>query len=351
MSKKVFFLGAGFSKAINQNYPLLKNLTDNVNEKLSKASNFYHYQELSDDIKSNVEALLTYLSTDFPWKTDVTKYANLSLYHDITKIISDEFKYLAKRHTETQYSEIWNQFAEFIATNSDTYSFITLNYDLLLEDLLKVKMQNIYKNKYIDYEDFYKYPIAKIQSRLSSSPSGWASAQMYNKPNAPSILKLHGSANWFWAGINPSDTIYYRSWQSNENDTLEQGLKPYIIPPVMDKNIFYNHIAIRSLWQQAEKLLKEAEEIYIIGFSFPPTDLSVRYLFQSAQREHTAKVYVINPDTEKELRKNYDLVFGKNNAQIDYTYTGGEQQDYDVTEKFIRGALMSPDIIEHTGDD
>ena len=64
MAKKVFFLGAGFSKAINRGYPLLSELTKNVDEKLLKASNSQHYGELSDDIKNDVESLLTYLSTD-----------------------------------------------------------------------------------------------------------------------------------------------------------------------------------------------------------------------------------------------------------------------------------------------
>lgn len=340
MAKKVFFLGAGFSKAINSGYPLLSELTKNVDEKLLKASNSQHYGELSDDIKNDVESLLTYLSTDFPWKTDETKYANLSLYHAITKIISDKFKELAKQDQEATYTDIWQKFAEEIVENNDTYDFITLNYDLLLDNLLKSKMQEFYKNKSISYDDFYKYPMTWIGNRNPFNSFGFATYEMFNKPHVPSILKLHGSANWFWAGVNPSDIIYYRNWNQNEDDSFELGLKPYIIPPVMDKNAFYNHIAIRSLWQQAENLLKDADEIYIIGFSFPQTDLSVKYLFQSALRSSNATIYVVNPDTETNLRKNYDKVFMHNSKNVKYLYTGKKE----VTKKFIKEKLCSQSI-------
>ena len=103
----------------------------------------------------------------------------------------------------------------------------------------------------------------------------------------------------------------------------------------MDKNAFYNHIAIHALWQQAEKLLKEADEVYIIGFSFPQTDLSVKYLFQSALRKSNAKIYVVNPEKEETLRVNYNKVFGDDNQNVCYDYSGRSERDYTVTERFI----------------
>ena len=113
-----------------------------------------------------------------------------------------------------------------------------------------------------------------------------------------------------------------------------EGLKPYIIPPVLDKNAFYNHIAIRSLWQQAEQLLKHADEIYIIGFSFPQTDLSVKYLFQSALRNSNSEIYVVNIESIEKLEQNYHFVF--ENKNIDYSYTGKSN----VLEKFIRDVIL-----------
>ncbi len=334
MTKRVFFLGAGFSKAIDSSYPLMKELTDDIECKIEKSSVAKHYGEIAPLIKQDIEALLTYLSTDFPWKTETRKYANLALYEEIIRLISEQFSSLARESVKNNTSStIGENLAQYASTHLDECNFITLNYDLLLENLLLSKLERI--NTEIGFADFYKYPMAWIGSRNHSGTFGFTTYERENKPNIPAILKLHGSANWFWAGINPSDVIYYRNWNRNEETNIDMGLKPYIIPPVMDKNAFYNHIAIHALWQEAEKLLKEADEVYIIGFSFPQTDLSVKYLFQSALRKSNAKIYVVNPETEKTLRVNYDKVFGEGNRNVCYDYSGISEKDYTVTERFI----------------
>ena len=337
MTKKVFFIGAGFSKAIDEHYPLMWQLTENIETEIgnTKSSLAEHYREIAPNIKQNIESLLTYLSTDFPWKSDTTKYANLALYEEVIKLISKKFSSLAKQSIQDfrRSNNIGEKLAQYVSTHLDECNFITLNYDLLLEETLLSKLKDI--NSQLGFADFYKYPMAWIGSRNHSGTFGFTNYERENKPNVPVILKLHGSANWFWAGVNPSDIIYYRNWNKNEKGNIDMGLKPYIIPPVMDKDAFYNHIAIHALWQRAEKVLKEADEIYIIGFSFPQTDLSVKYLFQSALRHSNAKIYVVNPETEKTLRVNYDKVFGKDNENICYEYSGKNERDYTVTERFI----------------
>lgn len=328
MTKKVFFLGAGFSKAIDNNYPLMPELTDNIEQKIAKSSVAEHYGEISPLIKKDIEALLTYLSTDFPWKDDTRKYANRALYFAILDIISAQFENLAKKWRNQRITnKIWEDFSKLVKDNAKDYSFITLNYDILLEEILMKSYP--YKSHYNQlYKSFYSYPMSSICSR-----DGCVSTRGNYFEQVPTILKLHGSANWFWAGITPSDAIYYRTWDNYEENNIDMGLKPYIIPPVMDKNAFYNHIAIHALWQQAEKLLKEADEVYIIGFSFPQTDLSVKYLFQSALRSSNARVYVINADVWDNLKENYNAVFGKD--KVDKEYIGKNEFDSSVVERFI----------------
>ena len=330
MTKKVFFLGAGFSKAIDNNYPLMPELTDNIEQKIAKSSVAEHYGEISPLIKKDIEALLTYLSTDFPWKNDTRKHANKALYFSILDIISEQFKELAKDGEKVQVFEpIWKDFSEFVRSNAVDCSFITLNYDILLEDIISHAYPHISFRSEI-FGNLYQYPMENICSR-----NGHVFVDGSFDEPLPALLKLHGSANWFWAGITPSDAIYYRLWDDYEENNIDMGLKPYIIPPVMDKNAFYNHIAIHALWQQAEKLLKEADEVYIIGFSFPQTDLSVKYLFQSALRKSNAKIYVVNPEKEETLRVNYNKVFGDDNKNVCYDYSGRSERDYTVTERFI----------------
>lgn len=340
MTNKVFFLGAGFSKAVNNNYPLMDELTKQVFERLEKESIKEHLREIPSQVKQNIENLLTYLSTDFPWKTDTAKYANLALYSSIVKILSDIFVGLAhQEYSSFRPSRIGEDFAKGILWNSASYNFITLNYDVLLEQLLFTIRKQQNPNEYISYQDFYPYPIEWIGVRSTNGGSFWG-REKRPFPPMPQVLKLHGSANWFWAGISPSDVLYYRNWNTNETDNVEMGLKPYIIPPVLDKNTLYNHIAIHALWQHAEDLIKCADEIYIVGFSFPQTDVAVKYLFQSALRKSKPHIYVVNAASKQKLALNYSKVFG--NTKLDYTYTGIEN----ALEQFIQKHLFKGTMYE-----
>lgn len=340
MTEKVFFLGAGFSKAISAEYPLMKELTQQVLTELRRESLQKHLSEIPPQVKQDIESLLTYLSTDFPWKKDTEKYANLALYTNIVEILSSIFV----RHTPQEFSyaklpEIGKKFAQGILWDSRSYNFITLNYDILLEQLLLCVRKQQNPKEFISYQDFYPYPVEWIGYRNTQGGSFWGGEKKLYPP-IPQILKLHGSANWFWAGISPSDILYYRNWNRNEEAIMNKGLKPYIIPPVLDKNALYNHIAIHSLWRDAEDLIRIAEEVYIIGFSFPQTDLAVKYLFQSALRKYRPHIYVINTASEQKLSQNYSKVFG--NIKLDYTYTGTE----DALERFIREHLLKGTMYE-----
>lgn len=332
MTNKVFFLGAGFSKAINKSYPLLSELTQQVFERLEKESVRKHLEEIPYQVKQNIESLLTYLSTDFPWKTDTTKYENKALYSAIVQILSNIFLEYARKEQSCVYThyDLGGNLATKISSHLEDYNFITLNYDILLEQTLLRIIREKTSRESLSHQDFYPYPMTSIYARSGIAILG---EDPQDKFRFPQILKLHGSANWFWAGVTPSDILYYRDWHKEEPVNITKGLIPYIIPPVLDKNAFYNHIAIRSLWQQAEQLLKQADEIYIIGFSFPQTDLAVKYLFQSAIRKSNPHIYVINIASKQKLSQSYSKVFG--NIKLDYTYTGTEY----ALEKFVKDHL------------
>lgn len=329
VTNKVFFLGAGFSKAVNNNYPLMSELTQKIFERIGQGSMCQRLDEIPEQVKNDIETLLTYLGTDFPWKNNTKQYENKALYSAILHEISSLFLEL---ETSTEYTlaykppEIIVSLAKHILQTPNEYNFLTLNYDIFLEHLFGVVSQ--WK---VDYNDLYKYPMSSLRTRIIDSSSITVRSPY---PQAPAILKLHGSVNWFWAKNSSSDDIYFSDGTEKDFSNLVMGLEPYIIPPVLDKNSFYNHITIRSLWQQAEQLLKQADEIYIIGFSFPQTDLSVKYLFQSALHNIKPKIYIINIEEEKNLHKNYYSVFM--NKSLDYTYTGKT----DVLKNFIRDIIL-----------
>ena len=337
MTRKVFFLGAGFSKAVNGEYPLMRDLHDLVHSRIEKDSVLTHWQELAPIITTDIESLLSYLSTPFPWKTDTTQYANKALFSAIVKSLSEIFLDLDKQDFAVwDRSNIFVKLAEKIMISNGGYHFVTLNYDILLEQLLLNAYHRHRPMLHPNLSDFYSYPMTWIGERASSSHPPFARLERGIK--VPKILKLHGSANWFWAGVSASDILYYKQdynkYSSSEPETLTYGLKPYIIPPMLDKSSFYNHIAIHSLWKQAEELLQNADEIYIIGFSFPQTDLAVKYLFQSALRKRNPKIYVVNSAPKSALIANYQAVFG--DMDLNYVCTGHSN----VVTEFITQKIL-----------
>ena len=332
MSNDVFFLGAGFSKAIDGSYPTLKELSEFVDVVIKEERNVsikQHYEnEIPTQLKDNVEALLSYLSADLPWKDGTQKHEDLALYEKIIEIIRWRFlgRFIASIR---EIEDIENgaelpdfdliddvsaeKFYKYILKNnlfSDRKDIITLNYDLVSETYLnKYKIyQGIIQN-----DELYQIPIPYTGSR-----SGVGGFGAYGMPNTPHLIKLHGSINWYWSGRSTTDTIFCRPKDAKDREIL--GLKPCIVPPVMDKTQYYDHSILRGLWEMAARKLRQANNIYIIGFSFPPTDLSVRFLFQSALRNSRARIIAVNIDESDNFKEIYKNIFGE--KEIDYTYCG-----------------------------
>ena len=331
-SNKVFFLGAGFSKAINPAYPLMGALSKQTTDKLADKKDIldrYYREDIAAHMKDNIEDLLTYLSSDFPFKDDVQRVTNLALYQAIVQILSDVFLELEKKRNEPKVipnsSECSTALGKYIEKHKgkiidgkENIHFITLNYDEIIEDAVQKAFRKDFGKYPPTLTDIYKYPMLSVGARAGFNP-------LVDFPRIlhPTVLKLHGSVNWYWHAANPYSPIYCDSPDMNSPKDWKAGLIPYIVPPVLDKNAFYNHVALKVLWHEAHKLLKNADEIYIVGFSFPLTDLPVKFLFQSALRDSKAKVYIINAAAETELRKNYDIVFkGTMSGTVDYKFTG-----------------------------
>lgn len=340
ISKKVFLLGAGFSKAVNSSYPLLQgrdSLTEKVIEKFDesyeKQSLVKHLDELPPVLHKNIEELLTYLNTDFPWKTKTQKKQNEALYEALTNAIVEEINSVPKnlRNMDSYLVNFIRQ------VNKKRYPVITLNYDTLFEELTQKYYEPQHSNEKIRYGDLYQIPIMDLHNRLGGS--FWGSRN-HNVHLCSHLLKLHGSTNWYFSEMN--NTLYYEQDLIENEKYIKDDLIPYIIPPILDKNSFYNHQLIKVLWEKTHKYLETADEIYVIGFSLPQTDISVRFLLQSALRNNYAKIYFINTAKEVSLKKNYNILFkGKQTNTL-----WGDIRNYDycgfvnplkkfITEKFL----------------
>lgn len=166
-------------------------------------------------------------------------------------------------------------------------------------DIKKVEAETFKRSK---LKHLYKIPMTAINERINGKMDD--SEFEYEIAH---LLKLHGSANWYYNDYElfyedfgtrneykiPSLTFEEKSGQVTKDylnfyKAARHGLKPLIIPPVLDKNNFYSNGILKDLWSMAADYVKNAQAIHLIGYSIPETDLAIKYFLQAN----------INPDAE-----------------------------------------------------
>lgn len=136
------------------------------------------------------------------------------------------------------------------------YSIITLNYDSVLESPIE------YLNKRFAWT-------TKILFRTSPTDSGCA----------PYLCKLHGSVD-----------------------------EEVIMLPTWNKLI---HSSILDTWVLARRILNEAREIRIIGYSLPAADAYVKYLLKAAcvNAEDLAAIDILCLDPDSQVKRRFKELF------------------------------------------
>ena len=139
--------------------------------------------------------------------------------------------------------------------------------------------------------------------------------------NVP-LLKLHGSLNWAKCRgckkIVPWSMEEYFSkfrWPYSPNNRAVNipmtkqikedfvhcekpcAVAPFVVPPTWNKSGHYGDIT--SVWAAAASALADAENVFIIGYSMPDTDMFFRYLMALGTAEDVSmkRFWVFNPDS------------------------------------------------------
>ena len=105
-------------------------------------------------------------------------------------------------------------------------------------------------------------------------------------PDGYKILKLQPRMPWMPEGHAGNDGL---------------ASMPLIIPPVKDKSYQFFGTLFDALWHQANDALRECDEILVIGYSFPRTDLKSLDLFRGAfvRRRSLPRVTIIDPNPSR----------------------------------------------------
>ena len=183
-------------------------------------------------------------------------------------------------------------------------TLVTLNYDGLVEAALRTLKLPVGASL---------LPVAP-EDVLDDFPLGTETSQVRDRSPAPSgrwtfrFFKLHGSLDWYWSfGDRTGSTVRRIDTRAEFGRPPEEpafrrkearGLEPFVVPPTATKSSYYDNPVTRWIWHEAAAELSQADEITLIGYSFPPEDLAMSALIGDAVRGRNnvlLRVVDINP--------------------------------------------------------
>jgi hypothetical protein len=301
VSGEVFFLGAGFSKAVDSEMPVLRDLGKEVVERLGDDQPYV--PPGLDPV--DFENWLSYLAEDQPWLLPEQQFQNKSGFVRISRVISDiiiERENVAKSRPMPEWLRSLISF-----WHESRASIITFNYDRLIESAYE---ETVHTNADygINARQIMTAPVTPVGSRGGAVLSA-------DLVETFSLTKLHGSRSWIYSGRDSfyGEPIYdlvgkRLGWSAEEpsrRDILLSADKvPLVIPPTSGKSRFFNNETVRSQWAAALRALRSADTVYFVGYSFPPSDTMIRFLLQESHHTERQMIIVNRVDAaQDELRK------------------------------------------------
>jgi hypothetical protein len=293
MTNEVFVLGAGFSRALVPQSPLLVD-DYGIKELQSRFSRFPHARAILDDAyrefgngRVDLERLMTRLS-GMPYDAiDARRECGL-VETGLRQTL------VAKLRTAKAAHVNWERLRLFAhRVLSSESSIVTFNYDDVVDEALWRAAIELSRDDPIWHPDggygFYCRPssvcVTDTMRYMNETPS--------------LLLKLHGSINWrsrLGESLlrGPGGVLHHQDWtpsiQEIEDQTgapisrIESHLEPepFIVPPVLAKTELSTHPVLSIIWKLAYEKLASANSVTFIGYSLPKTDLASRTLFREA---------------------------------------------------------------------
>lgn len=203
-------------------------------------------------------------------------------------------------------------------TRSSVVSIMTFNYDIAVD---------------------YALQFASIPVNYCLNPQ--------DTETSITLLKLHGSLNWTRCPkCNVISVLNIGEWMSTKRWPLRDVTRvpipislnlpqcgtcgvpstpePLIVPPTWNKTQHYTEI--RNVWSVAARHLSEAENIVVVGYSLPPTDLFFHYLYALGTVSQTRLKRFLIINTDPNIGERFSTLLGplaKERLQTE-TYTFAE---------------------------
>lgn len=363
MSKIVYLLGAGLNQPVTDwdglKPPLINDFFQMALQHHKFADAHYsnrvaplyeyisrYWKKNKDDLRNqpfNLEECFTMLQLQENEAERVRDHKKL------TELVQIEFQlqsflaeYLSEFNIHTLKSDLMREFGAVIYREKP--AILTLNYDCILEEVIKsasgvrANIPGSFWKQDLETEDIgdellsyshcnwnlplvYGIKFDEVQLQQAGISKYVEGTRFYGHPENKlydwTILKLHGSLNWFhylpirkYPAFDSKDKelseeklkeiiLVNGHWWFNEPPDLRGWLiNPLIITPVLYKEQFYQHPIFSDIWKRAHDELSTCKRLVVIGYSFAPTDFNIRKLFLEVFCESTLEeLVVVNPDT------------------------------------------------------
>lgn len=162
---------------------------------------------------------------------------------------------------------------------------LSYNYDCLLDDSLR-------RHGGGKWNAFYGYGFAQAPDKhILWSPDEPAG------PESVRVYKLHGSLH-FQVDADSGQRV---SLKQRPYTKQHGALKFEIIPPESHKN--FDSGVFAPMWANASAAINTADDLVLIGYSFPGTDLHSAALFRASLRPQSLRrLTIVNPDQDARRR-------------------------------------------------
>lgn len=355
MSKIVYFLGAGFSKALgapaqSEILPSILNhdsndLIYNINGAAFLSERNYlesflnrafirvpqnQWKQITlEDIFSILDRAIINKDSFRKLSQRAILRARAALVHTIIHLFDARLRQLNRENILDRF--INNMFS--VENNFRKYSIITTNWDIIIDNCLYPKVINNGPGQNEIYFLDYGCECQYFRHREHS-------IDQYNGRKRFNLFKLHGSLNWL---ICPNcNRLFFQIGEkiairefidpfpceicSDANDNYKRwsyNLQSLVIMPTMLKAL--GNLHLQQVWHKAAQTLAEADQLIFIGYSFPLADFEIRYLLAHHLKKN-CRVRVIlhtndNPatyhDAPRELFASwrYQTFFGLSDSQ------------------------------------
>lgn len=333
--RRLFLLGSGFSRAVSQEMPTVGELREYLHETVPRLR---AYDPAMARLIHDPEMLLSYLMQRGPWKAPGEAEADYGAFLELSSRLGSFIRECETRAFKTPAPSWAKEFASLLHLSKSTV--VTLNYDTVLERLSR--HLETPDGRAVRTADLYGLPLAHLAQRT-------AGYSYYPRSETYRLLKIHGSTNWYYTGDNSfaAQQVYYVEVNSDSPETddgdiadlLNQNtpdLTPLIVPPVSEKASLYSTRLLRILWSEFRNAVDAADELFLVGYSFPPSDYTMS-MFLSSLDFAGKTVEIVNRTSEPAFTSRIQRAF--RGAEVRTTYSPAP----DAVERMVRALMGGAD--------